>query len=82
MAVTLTTVAEFVYTPRFNGSLCATTASMTNGQSSRVQAYVATVRGNGTIIESSFSSPSLISSTTAWLNSSGATHTAHSGWIV
>jgi uncharacterized protein (UPF0333 family) len=73
-------VSQFVITERTNGTLRATTASWTNGQSHEVIAVVETRRADNTVIAYSDSPWQKISATTDWINSTGAARVIHTGF--
>ena len=70
--------ARYVITPRVNGAQRATTVSMVNGQSSRVFAYVmARFPNSGGVLRGE--NEGMISTTTPWIDTTGANARSHGG---
>jgi P pilus assembly chaperone PapD len=72
-------LAQPAITRRLNGNQRATTATMTNGQSARVVAWVQVSNwGDGNIAQSQ---PTLLSATSPWVSGAPAIIEWHRGWI-
>ena len=80
MVLAPTASAQLRVTRRVSGTQRSTSASMTNGQSARVVAWVQVSDGGPGRIEQT--QPTLVSATTIWVPGAPAMIEGHRGWIV